>query len=209
MTVAMYKRVEFIADLGSGPIVAAFVDFSSQGISFGVPYNVQVRRGTPEDPSHDLAISEYQRVTVHADGKVETHLPTPIPVPELEEFDQNVAPLAQWGDPFYRRFELVWASDHIAFTQAWLAKPKPSTHSTCLKVEVGFKDSAVSTVVNICVISPGMDVNDLVPVNLCDVRSWFLTGGWPWVLVQMSNIECPGIAQLTTVGLDYRPCSVP
>ena len=208
MTGAMHKRVEFTADLGSGPIVAAFVDFSSQGISFGVPYNVQIRKGTPEDPSPDLAIREYQRVTVHTDGNVETHLPTPIPVPELEEFDQDMAPLAQWGDPFYRRFELVWASDHIAFMQGWLAKPKPSTHSTCLKVEVCFNHSAVSTVVNICVLNPGMDVNDVVPTIRCDVQSWFLTGGWPWVLVQMSNMECPGTDQLATVGRDYRQCSV-
>ena len=44
MTGAPYKRVEFSADLGSGPIVAAFIDFSSQGISFGVPYNVQIHK---------------------------------------------------------------------------------------------------------------------------------------------------------------------
>ncbi len=83
MTGAMYKRVEFTADLGSGPIVTVFVDFSSQGISFGVPYNVQIHEGTPEDPSSNLAIIEFQRVTVRTDGRVETHLPTSMPVSEV------------------------------------------------------------------------------------------------------------------------------
>ena len=70
MTSRKYTRVEFTADLGFGPIVAAFVDFSSQGISFGAPpYNFKIYEGTPEDESHTLAISEYQRVTVHADGR--------------------------------------------------------------------------------------------------------------------------------------------
>ena len=58
MTNEMYSRVEITADIGFGPIVATFVDFSSQGISFGAPpYNVQIYEGTPEDRSSTLAIS--------------------------------------------------------------------------------------------------------------------------------------------------------
>ena len=204
MTGAMYKRVEFTADLGFGPIIAAFVDFSSQGISFGVPYNVQIHEGTPEDPSPNLAISGFQRVTVHADGRVETHLPTSMPVPELKELDQHMQPLAHWGDPLCRRFELVWAPNQVAFIQNWLTKPKPSTHSTCKNVDVDFNHDAVSTVVHICVLDPGTNFNNVAPMLSCEVQSWCLTGGWPWVLVQVSNVKCPGTDKLASVGRDYR-----
>ena len=204
MTGALHKRVEFTADLGSGPAVAAFVDFSSQGISFGVPYSVQIHKGTPENPSPNLAISEFQRVTVHTDGRVETHLPSPLPVPELRELDQHTAPLAQWSDPLCRRFELVWAPNQVAVMENWLAKPKSSTHSTCKKVGVGFNHDAVSTVVHICVLDLGMNFNHVAPVLSGEVQPWFLRGGWPWVLVQMSNVKCPRTDKLASVGRDYR-----
>ena len=43
MTAQTHRRVEFTADIGFGSFVMAFVDFSSQGISFGAPpYNVQI-----------------------------------------------------------------------------------------------------------------------------------------------------------------------
>ena len=206
----MYTRAEFTADIGFGPVVAAFVDFSSQGISFGAPpYNVKIYEGTPEDKSDTLAISEYERVTVHTDGRVETHLPIPILSLDLKEMDQAKPPLAQWGEPWCRRFELIWAPDHIAFLQPWLAKPKPSTHQTCLNIQVEYNPEAVSTVVYVCVVNPGMDVTDRAPMVPCDGQVWFLTRGWPWVLVQMSNVKCPTIDQLNTVGRDYRKGSQP
>ena len=205
MTDEMYSRVEFTADIGFGPIVATFVDFSSQGISFGAPpYNVRIYEGTPEDESNELALSEYQRVTVHADGKVVTHLPTPIPLPDLKEMDQRTPPLAQWGNPWCRRFEFTWSPDHIAFVQPWLAKPKPSTHPTCLNVQVEFNPETVSTVVYLCVVGPWTDLNDLALMVPCDGQLWVLTGGWPWVVVQMSNVKCPKIDKLSNVGRDYR-----
>lgn len=206
----MYTRVEFTTDIGFGAFVTAFVEFSSQGISFGAPpYNVQINEGTPEDKSQNLATSEYQRVTVHADGRVETHLPTPTPLPDLKEIDQGKPPLAQWGDPWCRRFEWTWAPDHILFVQPWLAKPKLSMHSPCLNVQMEFNPKAVSTVVYVCVVSPGMDVNDLAPMVPSDGQLWFLTGGWPWVLIQMSNVKCPRIDNLSTVGRDYRKGNQP
>ena len=200
-----HTRVEFTADIGFGRFVLAFVDFSSQGISFGAPpYNVQIYEGTPEEKLDKLAISNYQRVTVHADGRVETHLPTPIAPLQLEEFDQDKPPLAQWGKPWSRRFEFMWAPDHIALFKPWLAKPKPSTHLTCRNVQVEFHTQAMSTVVYVCVASPGTDVKDLAPMIPCDGQLWSLTGGWPWVLVQMSNVKSPVSEQLSTVGRDYR-----
>ena len=205
MTAQTHRRVEFTADIGFGSFVMAFVDFSSQGISFGAPpYNVQIYDGTPEEKFDKLAISEYQRVTVHSDGRVETHLPTLVAPPQLDEFDQDKPSLAQWGSPWSRRFEFSWAPDHIAFSRPWLAKPKPSTDSTCLNVQVEFHPQAVSTVMYVCVVSPETDVENLVPMIPCDGQIWSLTGGWPWVLFQMSNVKCPGSDQLSTVGRDYR-----
>ena len=53
-----HTRVEFTADIRFGQFVLAFVDFSSQGISFGAPpYNVQIYEGTPEEKLDKLAIS--------------------------------------------------------------------------------------------------------------------------------------------------------
>ena len=205
MTDEMYSRVEFTADIGFGSIVATFVDFSSQGISFGEPaYNVQIYEGTPEAKSDKLAISEYQRVTVHADGRVETHWSTPGLPLYLKEMDQAKPPLAQWGKPWFKRFEFPWGPNHIAFSRPWLAKPKASTHLTCLNVQVEFNPEAVSTVVCVYVVRPGMDVKDLAPKIPCDGQFWFLTGGWPWVIVQMSNVMCPRIDHLSTVGRNYQ-----
>ena len=205
MTNRMYTRIEFTTDIGFGTFVIAFVDFSSQGISFGAPpYNVQIREGTPEDKSDELVLREYERVTVHADGKVVTHLPTLTPIPDLKEMDQNKSPLAQWGDPWSRRFEFTWAGDHISFVQPWLAKPKPSTHPTCLNVKVEFSPEAVSTVAYVCVVSPVTDVDDLPLMVPSGGQWWVLTGGWPWVVVQMANVNCPKIDKLSNVGRDYR-----
>ena len=131
-------------------------------------------------------------------------MPTPVPPLYLKEMDQAKPPLAQWRNPWCRRFEFTWAPNHIAFLQPWLAKPKPSTHSTCLNVQVEFNPEALGTVVYVCVVSPGMDVKDLAPMIPCDGQVWFLTGGWPWVLVQMSNVKCPRIDQLSTVGRNYQ-----
>ena len=63
---------------------------------------------------------------------------------------------------------------------------------------------AMSTVVYVCVASPGTDVKDLAPMIPCDGQLWSLTGGWSWVLVQMSNVKSPVSEQLSTVGRDYR-----
>ena len=200
-----YARVEFTADLGSGPFVVAFVDFSGQGISFGgPPLNVQIHEGTPDDQSEDLAVSEYQRVTVHADGRVETHLPTSAYVPGLGELDQDKPPLAQWAAPWCRRFEFTWAPGYKELIQPWLAKPKPGTHSACRNVPVEFNPEAINTVMHICVVKPSASVSDLSLMIPLPGQLWALTSGWPWVLVHMSNVKCPGVDNLTNVGRNYQ-----
>ena len=202
--VKMHSRVEFTTDLGFGPVVVAFVDFSSKGISFGRPYNVQIYEGITKDAMPNPAINEYHRVTVHVDGMVETHWPTPFVVPELKAFDQDTPSLAEWRRLWCRRFELTWAPDHIAFMKPWFTKPKPETHSTCLNVPLDFNPEVTSSVMEICVVDPQLDITDLPLIYPCNSQTWFLTGGSPWVTVCMTNVNCPGTSRLCTVGRDYR-----
>jgi len=204
MTQSPYNRVEFTADFGFGEVVAAFVDFSSIGISFGVPHKVLIREGTPEDPSDKSAIREYERVTVHVDGRMESHWALgPIP-DDLKTFDQNKPPLAKWDKPWSRRFELVWTPEYIEVMQPWFDNPKPATHVKCLKVSMSFNLKIQNSVVWLCVAKPESDLNDVATVVPGDGQLWALTGGWPWVLVRMSNVNNPRITNLNTVGRDYR-----
>lgn len=207
-TPELYSRVEFITDVGFGSVIGAFVDFSSAAVSFGVPKNVRIFEGTPEDKSDNHAISEFHRVSVHADGRVETHWPVPISnlPPELEAFDQYRPPLGQWSAPSSWSFDLDWSPEYLKFMKPWFAKPKPSspTHSSCLKIEVNFDADAVRSNVWICIARPDADVSELAATMPLRGQFWCLTGGWPWVLVAMSNTENPGTEVLSTVGRDYR-----
>ncbi len=190
-----HRRVEFTADLGSGPIQATFVDFSSDGISFGVPHNIQIYEGTPEDLSPIKAGGEFQRITVHKDGRVETHLWPGFYPHKLRKFDQHQLPLARWSSLVSWQFELDLDPEYIK--HSWPPTARQGD-STCLSAPVSFKPDAVSSVVQICV------TNDLAIVIPGDGHLWRLTGGWPWVVVRMSNVDNPGTVELDTVGRDYR-----
>ena len=123
----MYTRVEFTTDVGFGPTVAAFVRFDEKGISFGAPYHLQVYTGTPEEGGR--LIHEYQRVTVHADGRVETHLL--FPSPDVTQLDQDQPRLSEWDEPWSRHFEFTWSPDDLPLIKTWFTKPKPETETTC------------------------------------------------------------------------------
>lgn len=207
-TQQLYNRVEFAADFGFGPIQAAFVDFSPKAISFGVPRNIQIYEGTPEEPSDTLAICEFHRVSVHANGRVETHWPVDKRVlpTALEEFDQNKPALCQWDMPSSWSFDLGWGLEYLKYMKPWFAKPKPPSpvHSTCLNVEVDFVTNAVRSDVRICIARHDADLEQLAGVIPLNGQVWCLNGGWPWVLVAMSNIEFPKTDVISTVGRDYR-----
>ena len=196
----MHTRVEFTTDVGFGSIVAAFVDFSPLGISFGVPYHIQVYTGMPEEGGR--LIDEYQRVTVHTNGRVETHLL--IPSPAIAQFDQIQPRLAEWNEPWSRRFEFIWSQEYLAFIRPWFTNPKPETHLQCLSVPVEFIPTALSSIVTICIATLESALSKVASVVPLDEQSWQLTGGWPWVVVAMSNIRNPKPEQLSTVGRDYR-----
>ena len=207
-TQQLFTRVEFTADFGFGPVIAAFVDFSSAAISFSVPKNVQIYEGTPEEPSDTLAISEFHRVSVHADGRVETHWPVGNGVlpTALEEFDQDKPPLSQWDAPSSWQFDLDWSPEYLKAMKPWFARPKPPgpTHPTCLNVEVDFVTDAVRSAVRICIARHDTDLEQLAVAIPLDGQLWCLKGGWPWVFVTMSNIKCPKTEAISTVGRDYR-----
>ena len=205
-TQQLYNRVEFTADFGFGSVVAAFVDFSSAAISFGVPQNVQICEGTPEEPSDTLAISEFHRVSVHADGRVETHWPvgnTLLPT-ALEEFDQDKPALSQWDTPSSWQFDLDWSPEYLKYMKPWFARPKPPTHQTCLNVEVDFVTDAVRSHVWVCIARHDADLEQLAVAIPLNGQTWCLKGGWPWVLVAMSDVECPQTDVVCNVGRDYR-----
>lgn len=196
----MHTRVEFTTDLGWGPIVAAFVDFSAKSISCGVPYRIRVYTGMPEEGGHLKDV--YQRVTVHADGRVRTHLLELSPADA--QFDQSQPRLAEWNEPWSRRFEFIWSQEYLTLIRPWFTKPKPETHLQRLSVPVEFIHTALSSIVTICIATPESALGKAASVVPLDEQSWQLTGGWPWVVVAMSNIRHPKPEQLSTVGRDYR-----
>ena len=200
----VYTRVEFTTDLGFGSFIVAFVDFSHQAISFGAPINVKIRHGTPDKQSAGPAISQYQRVSVHADGKVAIHLPTNPNPHDLGGLDQDKPPLAKWANPWCMRFEWSWAPQYLGPIKPWLAKPKPTTNATCRNVPVEFLAEATNTVVLICVVRPDMCLSDLSLMIPDYAQMWTLTHGWPWVLVNMSNVKCPGVDNHTNIGRNYK-----
>ncbi len=195
-----YRRVEFTVDFGDGPVQAAFVDFSSQGISFGVPHNIQIYGGTPEDPSPIKPKGEYQRTTVHVDGKVVTHLWPGFNPPQLQDFNTDQAPLAQWSSPASWRFDLDLNPEYRE--SLWFADARQGD-STCLSIPVSFVSDATGSVVQVCLVNP-QSPSDLSEVFPGEGQLWGLTGGRPWVLVRMSNVDNPGIVQLSSVGRNYR-----
>jgi hypothetical protein len=199
-----YNRVEFTSDLGLGEVVIAFVDFSVGGISFGIPHHVRILEGTPEEPSDDVAIEEYERITIHADGKVVTHWALP-PGSELKApWDKIMNPLSAWDAPWSMREGLSWAPDYIKFTSHYYTKPKPLSHQRCSRVSVVFEDNAKDSAIFFAVVKPTSSLNQVQRIIPFGGQVYVLNSGWPWVLVAISNVKTPQIVKLASVGRDYR-----
>ena len=200
----VHSKVEFTADFGLGQVQAVFVDFSSAGISFGVPRNVRIHHGTAENISSTFAIKVFQRVTIHVDGGVKTHWPVVNVPPAMQSIDRDQLPLDQWDSPWCRQFDLDWDAESLKYLKKWFAKPNPPGDSRCLNVPVSFKPNAMNSVVQICVVKPESSISDIPVVVSENDQMWCLTGGWPWVLVVMSNIDNPGVVELSSAGRDYQ-----
>ena len=198
----MYTRVEFTADFGFGRRLAAFVECAPRTISFGVPRIFKIYDGTPENPSSDAVVDVFERTTIHADGRVDSHWPIPIPI--FEAFDMDTPPLAQWNRPWFKRFELRWDPEYLEYMRCYYPNPKPPNQSSCLSIEVDFDSAVVSSIVWVGVIKPLSDVSTLTAEFPAGGHLWILERGWPWVFLWMSNTLHPGTDELTTAGRDYR-----
>lgn len=201
----IYSRVEFVADLGFGERVIAFVEYNSTGISFGIPQHILINKSTKEDAVQGKPVIDvYERITIHRDGKIVTHLPLApgqnVPIP----WDGIYSPLQSWKEPWSMREELVWDDAYLGFAKNYLTTPKPSTHSTCLKVPVVFTVGRKSSIVRFAVVQPSDSMEQICQVIPLEGQVWVVNGGWPWAVVTMSGTRNPGLTQLMQVGRDYR-----
>jgi hypothetical protein len=199
-----HKRVEFKSNLGFGEIVISFIDFSTEGISIGIPHHVQILEGTPEEPLDKVAIEEYERITVHADGKVVTHWALSPRGKFVAPWDTTKSPLASWDMPWSMRQELLWSQESLRYMQGYFTMPKPISHKSCLSMPVIFEDHATGSVIYFAVVKPNDGTNGLQQVMPSRGQTYVLNSGWPWVLVSMSNVKDPGLVRLSSVGRDYR-----
>ena len=102
------------------------------------------------------------------------------------------------------REELSWTSDYIRFTKHYYTNPKPASHRTCLRVPIMFDERASGSVIFFVVVKPTDDAKQVQQIAPFQGQVYVLNGGWPWVLVSMSNIKMPQVVELTSVGRDYR-----
>lgn len=200
-----YSRVEFTSDFGFGERVVAFVEFNSQGISFGIPQHLRLTEGALDDTVQDKAVIDvYERITVHRDGKIVTHWPLArgqnLPTP----WDRKQSPLKSWSEPWSMREELIWEDIYIAVTKDYFTEPKPPSHKTCLKIPVEFEDQRHGSIIRFAVVKPTDDMKQVEQIIPFEGQVWVLNGGWPWVLVTMSDTKDSGVTQLSQVGKDYR-----
>lgn len=197
-----YRRLEFVFDIGEGPRVLAFVDFSSH-ISFGIPKSFQFLDFKPASPSEN-----YERITVHNDGTIKTHLPFGNNITPL--WDGKKMPLAKWDEPWTMLEELYWGPDNQSIKEC-LTKPKNVKTSTKTQQEiVRFPDEILATQIGFSLFKslsvPMSVINKIAPEiqspNFC---TWVLTDSWPIILI---SIRIPNTAKvcinLNSVGRDYR-----
>jgi hypothetical protein len=196
-----YNRVEIVADLGFGNRVVLFADFSSKGISAGILRHVKIMKGSPEEPIEKPAIDETQRTTVHANGSVVTHWPLPSGKVFKAPWEIRRLPLRSWGSPVTQKEELYWSSEHRLFLQKYLVPPKtsPRTLSIVARFKPGFQESvATYTVVKPSGLAAFMSgIPD-------EVQAWSIIGGWPYVVLTLSNTVNLGRRVIADAGRDYR-----
>jgi hypothetical protein len=153
-----YSRVEFTADIGFGERVVAFVEFNSQGISFGIPQHVVIKEGTPEDKTPGKAIIDvYERITVHRDGKIVSHWPVAPSQKIPTAWDKQQEPLKSWGEPWSMRQELIWEETYLTFTRSYFnTKPKADSRTLRIPVQYIKGRSKGTVIISGCLRSPGM-----------------------------------------------------
>ena len=198
-----YNRVEIIADLGFGIRVILFADFSSQGISMGIPHHVIILKGTPEQPSTEPIIDEMQRTTTHADGRVKTHWPVPPGKNIKTPWEVSRPALNSWTNPVLQKEELYWGDENKYFLDAYLIKPKRKESSPrTLQIPVVFISGINSSVATFTILKPGDLVEFMANVPE-PIQAWQITGGWPLVILTFSNVVNPNHAIIAEAGRIY------
>jgi len=127
--------------------VLAFIDFS-QHISFGIPKSHQFTDFTIHPSSEN-----YERITIHKDGKIRTHLP--LAQNFLAPWDGQYSRLAKWDKPWCIKENLYWGSKYPQSVRDYLAKPKTSRSDIC-QLQLRFPQEVEETTVMICLF-PSLD----------------------------------------------------
>lgn len=193
-----YRRLEFVFDIGQGSEVLAFVDFS-QHISFGIPKSYQFTDFVIAPSSEN-----YERITIHKDGKIRTHLP--LAQNSLAPWDERYPPLAKWDRPWSMRNELSWGNQHLRSIRNYLTRPRAGRPDTC-QLQLTFPQGVNETIVVFSLFhSLDVDIEQAPPeIRSPSFCTWVLVDSWPCVLVSVANLgtiqQC---IQLKSVGRDYR-----
>ena len=193
-----YRRLEFVFDIGQGPKVLAFIDFS-QHISFGIPKSYQFTDFTIQPSSEN-----YERITIHRNGEIKTHFP--LAQNFRAPWDGQYLPLAKWDRPWSLKEELYWGSQYSQSIRNHLAKPKASRSDTC-QLHLTFPQKVEETTVMFSLFhSLGVGMKQAPPeIHNPSFCTWALVDSWPYVLVSLANLgiirQC---IQLKSVGRDYR-----
>jgi len=202
MTIMKYRRLEFVFDIGQGPRVLAFVDFSSH-ISFGIPRVYQFTDHVIKPTSEN-----YERITVHNDGKVKTHLP--LAQGFSPKWDGQYSPLANWNEPWSMFEELDWSINNPS-VRDYLAKPKNiKTNPYTLAVPLIFPTGVSATQIRFFVLSSiGIDLAEAIAfapeIRDSSFCTWFLADAWPYVLISIRNpLRTSQCVELKSIGRDYR-----
>lgn len=194
----VYRRLEFVFDIGQEPKVLAFIDFS-QHISFGIPKFYQFT---------DFAIrpssENYERITIHKDGNIRTHFP--LAQNFLAPWDGPYPPLAKWDRSWSMKEELNWGSQYPQSIRNYLTKPQAGRSDTC-QLQLTFPQGVEETIVVFSLFhSLDIDIEQAPPeIRSPSFCTWVLVDSWPYVLVSVANLgiiqQC---IQLKSVSRDYR-----
>jgi len=197
-----HRRLEIVFDIGNGPRVLAFVDFSAD-LSFGIPKCYKFTDYTVEPKSEN-----YERTTIHSNGLIKTHFPLGQGL--KNGWDGRYAPLAKWHRPWSMFEELSWGSQNQSIRD-YLANPKDVIKSPgTFLFDVTFPSEVKSTQIRFSVL-PSLDIDltkalgiapEIVDPTFC---TWVLVDSWPYVLISMRYPPLAGKhINLNSIGRDYR-----
>ena len=185
---SQYSRVEFTIDNYANPKVLAFVECTSTGISFG-----QAKRFVFVDYSLPEPSENYERTTIHKDGKVVTHLAL------AENLVEQRLPLDQW------RYAMSFTREFydVGLSESYLPNPKSDARTKLVAVQLERLECKIWFAVVPSIEKDIVDQFEWFEHPL--VQCWKLKNSWPIVVIGISNVkEVRELITMESVGLDYR-----